>query len=125
MINFDDVIKENMEEHNANWPQIPHYPYRILTNGVSGHGKKKSLFHLINDQLDISKVYLCTTNPYEVEHTGLKHLMILKLLLNTQMKWMIFNTTQIKKNAILIIFDYMIADILSNKQLIPIVTGLE
>ena len=56
MINFDDVIKENMEEHNANWPQIPHYPYRILTNEVSESGETNSLFHLINDQLDISKI---------------------------------------------------------------------
>ena len=23
MINFDDVIKENLKEHNPNWPQIP------------------------------------------------------------------------------------------------------
>ena len=30
MINFDDVTKENVEEHNPNWPQIPDHPYRIL-----------------------------------------------------------------------------------------------
>ena len=31
MINFDDVTKENIKEHNPNWlPQIPDYPYRIL-----------------------------------------------------------------------------------------------
>ena len=23
MINFDDVIKEKIKEHNPNWPQIP------------------------------------------------------------------------------------------------------
>ena len=27
MINFDDVTKENIKEHNSNWPQIPDYPY--------------------------------------------------------------------------------------------------
>ena len=27
MINFDDVVKENIKEHNSNWPQIPDYPY--------------------------------------------------------------------------------------------------
>ena len=36
MINFDDVVKENIKEHNPNWSQIPHYPYRILIFGDSG-----------------------------------------------------------------------------------------
>ena len=30
MINFDHVTKENIKEHNPNWPQIPGHPYRIL-----------------------------------------------------------------------------------------------
>ena len=55
--------------------------------------------------------------------------MILELLLNTRMIWVIFikilkNTIQIKTRKILIVFDYMIADILSNKKLNPIVTEL-
>ena len=29
-INFDDVIKEDIKEHNQNWPQIPDHPCRIL-----------------------------------------------------------------------------------------------
>ena len=29
MINFDNVTKENVKEHNQNWSQIPDYPYRI------------------------------------------------------------------------------------------------
>ena len=53
MINFDDVIKENIKEHTPNWPQIPDHPYKILVDGVSGPGKKNSLFNLINYQLDI------------------------------------------------------------------------
>ena len=28
MINFDDVIKANIKEHNPNWPHIPDHPYR-------------------------------------------------------------------------------------------------
>ena len=56
-------------------------------------------------------------------------LMILKLFLNTQMIWVMFiktlkNTTPNKKPKIWIIFDYMIADMLSNKNLNPIVTEL-
>ena len=26
VINFDDVIKEEIKEFNLNWPQIPDYP---------------------------------------------------------------------------------------------------
>ena len=30
MINFDNVIKENIKEPNSNWPEIPDNPYRTL-----------------------------------------------------------------------------------------------
>ena len=40
MINFDDVVKEKIKEHNSNLPQIPDHPCRILIIGGSGSGKK-------------------------------------------------------------------------------------
>ena len=30
MVNLDDVIIENIREHNPNWPKILDYPYRTL-----------------------------------------------------------------------------------------------
>ena len=33
MINFGDVAKENIKEHNLNCAQIPDHLYRILTIG--------------------------------------------------------------------------------------------
>ena len=53
--------------------------------------------------------------------------MILKLLLSTQMIWVIFikilkKKIQIKKEKVRLVFDDMIADILSNKKLNLIVT---
>ena len=57
MINFNDVINENIKEHNANWPQIPDHPYRILIIGGSGSGEINSLFNLISQQPDIDKIY--------------------------------------------------------------------
>ena len=33
MINFDDITKENIKEHNPNWPEILDHPYRILITG--------------------------------------------------------------------------------------------
>ena len=35
MINFDDVTKEYIKEHNPNWSQVPNQPYRILIIGGS------------------------------------------------------------------------------------------
>ena len=34
MINFDDVRKGKIKEHDPNWPQIPDHPCRILLIGV-------------------------------------------------------------------------------------------
>ena len=55
--------------------------------------------------------------------------MILRLLLNTRIRWIIFtktskNTIQIKKRKILIVFDDMIADMLSNVKFNSLVTEL-
>ena len=30
MINFDDVTKENIREHNPNWTKIPYHQYRMF-----------------------------------------------------------------------------------------------
>ena len=40
MINFSDVTKENIKEHNPDWSQIPDHPYRILI--IEGSGSKKN-----------------------------------------------------------------------------------
>ena len=72
MINFDDVTKENIKEHNPNWPQIPDHPYRTLIIGDSGSGKTNSLFNLINYQPSIDKIYFHTKDPYEAEYQFLK-----------------------------------------------------
>ena len=65
---------------------------------------------MISQRPDIDKMYLYTKSPYEAkykflinkrESAGLKHFNDSKVLLNTQMIWMIFiktlnNTTKIK-----------------------------
>ena len=68
MINFDNVTKENIKEHNPNWPQNPDHTYRILTTGGSGSGKTNLLFNLINHQPDIDKNYLYTKDLNEAKH---------------------------------------------------------
>ena len=36
MFNFNYITKEDIKEHNLNWPEIPHHPYRILIVFESG-----------------------------------------------------------------------------------------
>ena len=58
MMNFDDVIKENINKHNPNWSQVPDYLYRILLIGGSGSGKTSPLFNLISQKSEIDKINL-------------------------------------------------------------------
>ena len=50
MINFDDHTKENIKNHNSDWPQIPDDLYRILIIQGSGSGKTNSILNLINEE---------------------------------------------------------------------------
>ena len=68
MINFDDVIKENIKEHNPNWAQISDHPYGTLIIGGSGSGKTNSLFNLIYQQPDIDKIYLFAKDTLEAKY---------------------------------------------------------
>ena len=68
MINFSDVVKENIKVHNPNCPEITDHPYRILIIGGSGSGKTSLLFNLINKQPDIVKIYLYSKNPYDAKY---------------------------------------------------------
>ena len=64
MINFDDVTKENIKEHNTNWPEIPDHPFRILVIAGSGSGKTNSLNH----QADIDKIYVYAKDLNEANY---------------------------------------------------------
>ena len=71
MINFDDYTNENKTKQNSNQPYVPDHPYRILIIGGSGSGKINALLNLINNELDIDKINLYATDPYEEKY---KHL---------------------------------------------------
>ena len=57
MFNFDYITKEDIEEHNPHWPEIPDHSYRILIVGDSGSGEANALVNLINHGTDIDEVY--------------------------------------------------------------------
>ena len=138
MINFDDVRKENIKEYNPNWPQILDLSYRILIFGGSGSGKTNSLFNFINHLQDIDKIYTYDKDLNEAKHqfsikkreeTGVKNFNDSKAFIEylNDMDDIYKNIEEYnpnKKCKILIIFDDMIADMVSNEKLNPIVTEL-
>ena len=141
MINFDEYTNENIIEHNSKWPYIPDHPYRILIVGGSVSVKTNALLNLISNQLDIDKIYLYAKDPYEKKYqylinkrkkVGLNHLCFYALTkafmeYSDDMQDVYKNIEDynpIKKRKILIVFDDMIADMINNYKLNPIVTEL-
>ena len=138
MINFDDYTNENIIEHNPKWPYIPDHPYRILIIGSSGSGKTNALLNLINNQPNIDKIYLYANVPYEKkyqllinkrEEVGLDHFNDTKTFIeySNDMRDVYENIEDYnlgRERKILIVFDNMIADMINNKKLNPIVTEL-
>ena len=106
--------------------------------GGSGSGKTNALINLINHEPDIDKIYLYAKDPYEAKYqllihktgkAGLKYFNDPKVFIeySNYMDDIYKNTEEYnpnKKQKILIVFDDMIADMLSDKKLNPIVTEL-
>ena len=138
MINLDSITNENNKEHNEKWPFIPDHPYRILIIGGSGSGKTNVLLNLINQQDHIEKNYLYekdSSKPkYEFlikkrEDAGIKHLdnpnpnAFIECSMDVVYK-NIDEYNPSRKRKILIVFDDMIADIISNKKFQAVVNEL-
>ena len=138
MINFDNYTNENKTEHNSKWPYISDHLYRILIVGGSGSGKTNALLNLINNQPDIAKIYLYAKDPYEAkyqylikkrEKVGLNHLNDPKAFIEYSndihdVYKNIEDYNPGKKRKIIIVFDDMIADMITNKKINPVVTEL-
>ena len=138
MTNFDDYTNENITEHYPKWPYIPDHPYRILLIGSSGSRKPNALLNSINNQPDIDKIYLYAKDPYEKkyqylinkrEELGLDHFNDPKTFIeySNDMRDVYKNIEDYnlgREHKILIVFDDMIADMINNKKLNPIVTEL-
>ena len=130
MINLDSITNENNKEHNEKWQYISDHPYRILIIGGSGPGKTNALTNLINEQHDIDKIYLYARDlskpKYELliekrEDVGIKHVNYSKAFIecsNTMddVYEKINDYSPIRKRKKIIVFDHMIADIMTNRR---------
>ena len=138
MTNFDGYVNENKIEHIKNWSYIPDHPYRILIIGGSGSGKINALISLINEQNDIDKIYLYARDlkepKYEYliekcEDVGISHVNNPNTFIecsNTMddVYENINDYNSSRRRKILIFFDDMIADIMTNRRLPPIIKEL-
>ena len=130
MINLDNIINENNKNRNEKWPYIPDHPQRMVIIGGSGSGKTNSLLNLINGQRDNDKIYLYAKDLNEAkyeyliknrENAGIKNLNGSKAFseYSNTMDDIYENIEDYnpnRKRKILIIFDDMIADIMTNKK---------
>ena len=137
MINLDSIINENNKKHNEKWPYIPDHPCRIIIIGGSESGKTNALINLINEQNDIDKMYLYVRDlsqpKYEYlikkrEDAGIKHLnnpnAFIEYLNTMDDVYENINDYNPIRKKKLIVFDVMVADIMSNKKLQAIIEEL-
>ena len=124
MINLDNITHKNNKKRSGKWSYISDRPYRILIIGGSGSRKTNTLLNLINEQNYIDKIYL-----YERDLSKQKDKILIKKRKDAGIKhWIECSNTMddvyenihdynpSRKRKILIIFDDMIADIMTNKR---------
>ena len=129
MINLDSTTNKNNKKHNEKWPHIPDHLYRILIIGASWSGKTNTLLNLMNEQNDIDKISLYARDLDEPKYkisikkrkdAGIKHSNYSNTFIecsNTMddVYENINDYNSRRKRKILIVFDNMIGDIVTNK----------
>ena len=113
---------------------IPDHPYRILIIDGSGSGKTNALIDLINEQHDIDKIYLYARDLSESKYEYLIKNVIKQVndpnafteCSNTMddVYENINDYNPIRKRKKLIVFDDMIADIMTNRRFQAIIKEL-
>ena len=141
MINYDNVTKECINKNDLNRPQIPDNPYRILIIGGSGSGKTNALLNLKTKMIITLLIkFTCTLRIHikqnikilikNVKKNGLKTLEDPKPFIeySNSIQDVYKNIEEYKlsrKYDVLIVFDDMIANMISNKTIVtePFIRG--
>ena len=122
-------MKRTKNTMKNEWPFIPDHPYRIFKTGISGSGKTNALLNFISQQDDIDKIFLyakdLSESKYEFltkkrENVWIKHLNDSTAFIecSNTMDGVYENIDDYnpsRQKKILIVFDDMIADIITNK----------
>ena len=138
MFNLDSITNESNKKHNKNWPYIPDHPCRILKIGGSGSGKTNALLDLIKQQDDVDKMYLYAKDLSKAKYdflikmrkdAGIKHLNGSKAFIecSNTMDDVYDNINDYNpttRRKILIVFDDIITDIITNKNFQAVVKEL-
>ena len=138
MFNLDDITNENSKEHNQKWPFFINHPCRILIIGGSGSGKTNALLDLISHQDDIDKIHSHAKDLSEPkyqflikkrEDAGVNHSNYSNYSIgfSNTMDYVYKSVDDYnanRKRRILVVFDDMIADIMSNKKFQAIIKKL-
>ena len=143
MLNLDDITNENNQDHNKKRPYIPDHPYRMLIIGSSGSGKTNALLNLIKEQDSdnfTNKIYLYAKDLNEQkkkikkkkkkpDDVRIKHLNDPKAFIEcSQCIDDVDNNVNDynlhRKRKISVVFDDMIADIMTNKRFQVIIEEL-
>ena len=132
MLNLDNIVSNKKENKDNNWP------FRMLIIGSSGSGKTNTLLHLLNNLHPIDKIYLYAKDlsepKYELlinkrEQAGIKNLNDPHAFMeySNDMDDVLDDINNYNKNRdrrVLIVFDDMIADIMSSKKFKAIIKEL-
>ena len=132
MLNLDNIVSNKNENKDNNWP------FRMLIIGPPGSGRTNTLLHLIKNLHPIDKIYLYAKDlsepKYEFlinkrEKAGIKNLNDPDAFIeySNDMDDVLDDINNYNKNRdkkVLIVFDDMIADIMSSKKFRAIIKEL-
>ena len=135
MLNLDNIASNKNENKDNNWP------FRMLIIGPSGSGKTNNLLHLIqnlNEITPIDKIYLYAKDLTEPKYkflinnrknAGIKHFNDSTAFIEysndmDDVFTNINNYNKKRKRKVLIVFDNMIADIMSSTKFQAIIKEL-
>ena len=133
MINLDSNTNENNRKHSEKWPYILDHPYKVIIIGGSGSGKTNALINFINKQNDIDKIYLYARDliepKYEYliekrEDTGIKHLNNPNAFIECSNMMDDVYGYNINGYNPIIVFDDIIADIMTKKRFQAVIKEL-